>query len=214
MSDDGADNNFSTTADNLSATATVTAQFSIGATMPVSLINYFATRDGSNVTLRWTTTYESNNKGFELQRSIGSGDYATIASIATKASQGNSFVAINYEYRDNNATTQTSMYRLVQIDNDGTQKIHAIKVVPGQSAANKLHVYPNPSLNGQVTVGLSSTNEKDVSIVNLQGKVIKVWNSFRQDNLVITNLESGMYVVQVVDKASGERRSEKILVIK
>lgn len=214
MSDDGADDNFATTGDNLSATATVTAQFSMGVTMPVSLINYFATRDGSTVTVRWTTTYESNNKGFELQRSVGSSDYATIASVGTKAKDGNSFVAINYEYRDNNATTQTSMYRLVQIDNDGARKIHAIKAVPGQSASNNLHVYPNPSLNGQVTVALSNTTEKNVTILNLQGKVIKVWNSYRQDNLVITNLESGMYVIQVVDNVSGERRSEKILVIK
>ena len=214
MCDDGPDNNFATAADNLCATATVTAHFSVGATMPVSLINYTATRNGSTVLLKWTTTYESNSKGFELQRSVGNGDYETIASIATKADQGNSFVLLNYDYRDNNATTQTSMYRLVQIDNDGTRKIHAIKVVQGQSAGNKLHVYPNPSLNGQVTLGLGNTNSKDITVVSLQGKVIKVWNSFSLDTLVVTNLESGMYVVQVIDKSTGEKRSEKIMVIK
>ena len=110
MCDDGPDNNFATTADNLCATATVTAHFSVGATMPVSLINYSATRNGSNVLLKWTTTYESNNKGFELQRSVGNGDYETIAFIATKANQGNSFVLLNYEYSDNNTTTQCHNY--------------------------------------------------------------------------------------------------------
>ena len=214
MCDDGPDNNFATTGDNLCATATVTANFSVGATMPVSLINYSASRNGGDVILKWTTTYESNNKGFELQRSIGNGDYETIAFVPTKTKEGNSSVSLNYDYRDNNRSTETSMYRLVQIDNDGARKIHGIKVVAGQSSSNKLHVYPNPSLNGQVNVGFGNTNAKDITVVNVQGKVIKVWNSFRNNNLIVTGLESGMYVVQVVDQTTGERKSEKIMVIK
>ena len=213
MCDDGADNNFGTTGDNSCATATVTANLAVGSAMPVSLINYFATRNASQVSLKWTTTYESNNKGFEIQRSIGSGNYETIAFVGTKAKDGNSGVSINYDFRDNNNSNQTSMYRLVQIDNDGTRKFHGIKVVAGLSGSAKLLVYPNPSPNGQVTVGLGSVSEKDIAVVNLQGRTIKAWNSFKSDNLVITDLKPGMYMVQVFDKISGEKRSEKILVI-
>ena len=123
------------------------------------------------------------------------------------ANEGNSYVLLNYEYPDNNSSFQTSMYRLVQIDKDGTRKIHGIKVVAGQSTSSKLYIYPNPSLNGQLTVGFGNTNEKDITLVNVQGKVVKVWNSFRNNSLLVRDLESGMYVVQVVDKTTGERKS-------
>jgi hypothetical protein len=214
LCDDGADNNPATTADNLCASATVTAHFSLGALAPVSLINYSASRNGSAVTIKWTTASENNNKGFDLQRSIGNGNYETIAFISTKATGGNSGVPINYEYRDNNSTNQTSMYRLVQIDNDGAKKIHGIKSVFGESAAIQMSVYPNPSYNGQVSFAFGNNNEKDVLVTDLQGKAVKVWKSFKSGNLAVTNLESGVYVLQVTDKETGERKSAKFMVIK
>ena len=213
LCDDGVDN-IAGNGDDLCDQATVTAHFSVGTVTPIGLINYSASRNGSHVTLKWTTTHENNNKGFELQRSIANGNFETIAFIASKAKDGNSAVSLSYDYRDNNATSQTSMYRLVQSDIDGTRKIHGIKVVNGQSSTNKLQVYPNPSINGQVRLGFGNTNEKNISIVTLQGKVVKIWNAFRNDSLVVTNLESGIYVLSVVDKTTGEKRTEKIMVIK
>jgi hypothetical protein len=214
LCDDGVDNNFATTADNLCASATVTAQFSVGALAPVGLINYSASRNGSFVAIKWTTTSENNNRGFELQRSIGNASYETIAFIPTKAAGGSSGVSINYDYRDNNATNQTSMYRLVQIDNDGTRKMQNIKVVSGESATITINAYPNPSYNGQVSFSFGNSNEKDILITNLHGKAVKVWNGYRNENLSISNLESGVYVLQVNDRLTGERKLEKIMVIK
>lgn len=214
LCDDGPDNNFSTTADNHCAFATVTAQFSVGGITPVNLVNYSANRSGSVVSVKWTTTSENNNKGFELQRSIDNNDYKTLAFISTKANGGNSGVSINYEFRDENATNQTSLYRLVQIDNDGTRKMHDVKLVSGESAATTMKVYPNPSFNGQVSFQFGNSNAKDITLVNLQGKAIKTWNNFRNENLAISNLESGVYVLQVNDQVTGERKSQKVMVIK
>ena len=211
MCDDGADNNPATTGDNACATATVTANFAV-VSLPVSLINYSAVRNASQIILKWTTTYESNNKGFEIQRSIGNSNYETIAFVDSKAKDGSSGVNLNYEFRDNNNTQQTSMYRLVQVDFDGARKMHGIKVVGGTSGAVKLLVYPNPSPNGQVTVGFGNVSEKDITVVNLQGKLVKIWNSFKSDNLVISGLKPGMYMLQIFDKVSGEKRAEKIIV--
>jgi hypothetical protein len=214
LCDDGPDNNFSTTGDNLCATATVTANFSTGGLTPVSLVNYSALRNGSYVTLKWTTLNENNNKGFDVQRSISNGNYETIAFISSKAETGNSNVSLNYEYKDNNISNQTSAYRLVQIDNDGVQKIHGIKVVNGESSSFNMILYPNPSFNGQVSLNFGNSNEKDIIVSDVQGKTVKVWNSFRNQKLTINDLKSGLYVLQVKDKISGERKSEKILIIR
>jgi hypothetical protein len=157
---------------------------------------------------------ENNNKGFDVQRSISNGNYETIAFISSKAETGNSNVSLNYEYKDNNISNQTSAYRLVQIDNDGVQKIHGIKVVNGESSSFNMILYPNPSFNGQVSLNFGNSNEKDIIVSDVQGKTVKVWNSFRNQKLTINDLKSGLYVLQVKDKISGERKSEKILIIR
>jgi len=214
MCDDGADDNIGTTGDNLCDDAKVTINWPSSAITPVSLINFTAGRNGSTVTLKWTTTFESNNKGFEIQRSIGTEGYVTVGFVATKAIGGNSTVPVQYEYKEMNGTKYVSQYRLVQIDIDGTRKFSAIKAVRGQDAVAKMILYPNPSTNGNVTALFSNANERDIVITDLSGKKIKQWLSYTNDNLSITGLGAGVYVLSVNDKISSERSVEKIVVVK
>ena len=51
-------------------------------TLPVSLINFSATPGTGSVTLRWSTSSEINNLGFEVQRSIdGTGGWTTLTFV-------------------------------------------------------------------------------------------------------------------------------------
>ena len=214
LCNDGVDDNPGSAGDNLCDEATVTVTFPVLAPTPVTLINYTAGRYGSDVMLKWSTTVETNNTGFEVQRSIGSEPFKTIAFIKSKGLDGNSNVTLKYEYKDDNPTNKTSLYRLVQVDHDGRARAHGIKTVRGTSEEAKMQLFPNPTYNGQVVLVFSNSNQRDISISDMQGKVVKNYINAKSDKLSITDLEPGMYVLQVLDKDTNERTIEKVVVLK
>jgi hypothetical protein len=48
----------------------------------------------------------------------------------------------------------------------------------------------------------------------MSGRIIKEYKRPATDNVKISNLQSGMYVIKVVDLKTGEQSSEKIIVNK
>jgi hypothetical protein len=214
LCDDGNDNNFATTADNLCDDATVTVTFPTASTLPVSIINFSGERSGSNVTVKWTTTFENNNKGFEIQRSIGGGDYKTVGFVNSKGVDGSSQVSMSYEYKESNSTTAFSFYRLLQLDKDGRYKVYTSRLVRGMEQEEKMILFPNPSNNGNVSVSFGSNVEREIVISDMGGKIVQRWNSYKDDNLAITGLRSGMYMIMVTEKDTNKRTVEKIVITK
>jgi Secretion system C-terminal sorting domain len=74
-----------------------------------------------------------------------------------------------------------------------------------------LSVYPNPSNNGTLNIRISNTDETQIMIVDLQGKVVKQWDNNKLEELSVDGLKSGVYVVQSVDK-TGKKDSAKFIV--
>ena len=84
--------------------------------LPVTLLNFTATKQGSDdALLKWTTTMEENNKGFEILRSTDASSW-TVIGFVTGA--GNSQTEINYQYTDKNLSSGTYYYKLRQVDFD------------------------------------------------------------------------------------------------
>jgi len=214
LTDDGPDNNFSTTTDNMTTTATVTVNWPAAATLPVSLINFTASRSGTNVTLTWTTNMESNNTGFEIQRSVANGAYEKVGFVATQASGGTSSTPLYYQFKEQNTATGNSWYRLVQIDKDGTPSISVAKGVHGIDESARVTVYPNPGTSGNTNVLFGSSATRDIIIADLSGKIVKHWNNYHDDNMTITGLNAGVYMLVVVNKATSEKQTQKVVIIK
>jgi len=214
LTDDGPDNSFATTTDNMTTTATVTINWPAASTLPVSLINFTANRSGSTVTLQWTTNMESNNTGFEIQRSIGNSAYEKVGFVATNASGGNSSTPLFYQFKEQNNAAGTSWYRLVQIDKDGTPTISVAKGVHGIDESARITVYPNPGTSGNTNVLFGSSATRDIIISDLSGKIVKHWSNYHDDNMAITGLDAGVYMLVVINKATSEKQTQKIVIIK
>jgi hypothetical protein len=155
-----------------------------------------------------------HNLGFEIQRSIGGGEYKTAGFVASKGDDGNSQNSLNYEFKETNSTTAMSFYRLVQLDKDGNYKIYTVRPVRGMQQEDKLIIYPNPSNNGNVSVSFGTSSEREIVISDMGGKVVKKWNSYKDNSLSITDLRAGMYMIMVTDKETGKRSVDKIVVTK
>jgi len=185
------------------------------APLPVAFGAFSANRTNSVVALKWTTATESNNLGFEIQRLIGSGSWQTISFVATQAAQGNSASDLIYTFTDMNQTKGISQYRIKQIDIDKRSKYSEIRAVRGENQKGKTIVYPNPSSDGKVNIVFDDASGiRDISLMDMNGRVIKQMKGVTNNNIVFDNLTAGIYTVRIVNNETSEQEVQKFVVNK
>ena len=144
-------------------------------TLPVSLINFSATPGNSNVALRWSTSSEFNNLGFEVQRSIdGSGGWTTLGFVN---GAGNSNSTLHYSYLDDNLSARRYYYRLKQIDIDKRFEYSPIvsAVIDGNNDFVLEQNYPNPFRNESVIkFTLPQRAKVNLSLFDMNGRLVRV----------------------------------------
>lgn len=212
ITDPGADGNAATLSDNLSDSAIVTVKYPSSSPTPESIDNFTAFRNESQVTLRWTTNFESNVKGFELQRSNGNMVFQKVGYVNSKSVDGYSTVPLNYEYTETNQSRSVNLYRLVQENRDGTNLIYSIIAVRGDDGRSETIIFPNPSNTGKVTVIFDNPEEKEISLTDINGRSIRKWPSVKDENLEIEKLQPGVYMLWIRRKNSPEFIVRKLVV--
>ena len=169
---------------------------STDAPVPVELTSFSASVADNAVALSWITETETNNMGFEIQRK-DIDEFTTIGYVEGKI---NSTTRQNYSYVDEGVVSGKYIYRLKQIDLDGTSKFsNSIEVdltAPIDFALSQN--YPNP-FNPSTTINYSLPFESNVKIIvyNLVGEVVK--------ELVNSSQQTGYHSVKFngVDFSSG-----------
>lgn len=116
------------------------------AVIPVELMSFNAQVVANSIILSWSTSTETNNRGFEIQRKLTSEGMDWVNLMFIKGS-GTTTELQNYSYQDENLPTGTYSYRLKQIDFDGTSKIYNLSeeihiTAPNDFALNQN--FPNP----------------------------------------------------------------------
>ena len=114
------------------------------APLPVELISFSATRQGSAVQVAWATASEKNSAYFAVERSA---DGRAFNDLARVEAQGNSTARVDYGTLDRAPLSGTSYYRLRQVDRDGTTAYSKVATVRFESKAGvpALVAYPNPA---------------------------------------------------------------------
>ncbi len=184
--------------------------------LPVSLRSFTAVRNNSTILLKWETVTEENSRGFYIERNLGNNVWQTLGFVSTKAIHGNSSSLLDYEYPDiNNNVKGITQYRLRQVDIDGKHAYSPIRAVRSGSQKGKTIVYPNPSNDGRVNVVFADVNTiRDVSLMDMNGRVMKQWKGVANNNIQIDNLTAGFYTIRIIDTDTGEQTVEKIVVKK
>jgi photosystem II stability/assembly factor-like uncharacterized protein len=85
--------------------------------VPVELTSFTANLNNGHIVLRWATATETNNQRFDIQRKSANSDFITAGSVA---GNGTTTQPHNYTYTDYNAAAGNYVYRLDQVDLDGT----------------------------------------------------------------------------------------------
>lgn len=166
---------------------TLTTENKVVATLPVTLVSFTASSEGSQNNLSWKTSFESNSQGFDIERSWNGTQFEKIGFVA---GSGDSETGSDYSFADKNPLFN-SYYRLKQIDFDGTFAYS--RVISVKSPSAEIVAYPNPASNQLYLKNL--TEKSEVVIRNLEGKVISRQVVAPGKPLNTSNLTSGIYTI-------------------
>ncbi len=149
--------------------------------------------EGRTAILEWETATETNNQGFQIQRSRDGFEWKT---IGWQEGNGTSSTPNTYSYTDYNTYRGINSYRLQQIDFNGSFT-YSPAVVIETNAVNTIDVYPNPASDFLIVSGLDGRTMDEVIIHDINGKeVLRLEDA---DNIIdISNLDPGMYVAVII----------------
>ena len=181
--------------------------------LAVKFLSFTATRKNDNVELAWSTASEENNKGFFIERKYGNADWTVLGFVQSAAGGGNSDIKLNYSYTDHNAVTGISLYRIRQVNIDNKSAYSDVRTVSGMEQKNRIVIFPNPSQNGQLNILLHNLqDEASISLINMNGGVVKEWKNITTNQLNISNVPSGLYTLRVWINGSNEVQNLKVVV--
>jgi len=174
--------------------------------LPVELTSFTASISSGTVTLNWTTSTETNNSGFEVQRKLENSDWERTDFVD---GHGTTTETQNYQYIDELSGIQAASlsYRLKQIDYDGSYEYSEVVEVtnPAPTEFALQQNYPNP-FNPTTTIGYSlpikarvelvvynTLGESLMQLVNEEKEAGRYEIKFNSHSGTVRNLPSGIY---------------------
>ena len=195
--------NFNISADTASSSA---KRFKLVIRQNTANAYHLLSFNGSKATggsqLVWTTENEENYTGFTLERSANGSTF--IALDVEQATGGGS-----YSYLDQNPVAGLDLYRLKQVDVNGTITYSNVVQLQYSNLSNaplangNINIFPNPvkdAINLNIVTANSAPATYNISITNSSGYIIKTFTSQQtvwQNN--IADLTPGMYVIKVIN---------------
>jgi N-acetylneuraminic acid mutarotase len=171
--------------------------------VPVELSSFTASANGKNITLNWSTATETNNYGFEIERSREEKEFYTIGFVNGK---GTTTQNQSYTFTDNSLNSGKYYYRLKQIDYDGSYEYSDVVEVEWRSFDSYLleQNYPNPfNPTTKIGFGIRENSNVRLSVFNSIGEEVAVLvngemeSGFHEVEFNAANLPSGIYFYQL-----------------
>lgn len=191
--------------------------------LPVELTAFQYSINKDNVLLSWETQSESNNYGFEIERSRDGTHFVKIGFITGNGSSNSKSL---YSYTDNSLQPGDYWYRLKQVDLDGSFS-YSEELFVRISPPTRFRIignYPNP-FNPETEIEYEIPVDKHViiNIVNLQGNLVKelvnerrslgthkiTWDGTNEAGILVS---SGIFYV--VLQSDGKIFTKKMLLLK
>jgi hypothetical protein len=187
------------------------------ATIPVELLSFSAIKNNNSITLNWITATETNNRGFEIQKSSGKG----FEVVGFVDGNGTSSEKRSYSFTDNNVINGTFTYRLKQIDFNGmyeySNEIEVTVNAPDKYSLNQN--YPNPFNPGtSIEFQLPQKSFVTLKVYNILGvEIATLVNEekpagIHKINFNASELSSGMYIYKI--SAGKFEKTMKMLLLK
>jgi hypothetical protein len=182
---------------------------------PVEFLYFRGSEQNKKSHLEWATSQEINNKGFEIQRSMNGQTFETIGFV-----EGNGTVSSKMEYQfvDMTPFVGENIYRLKQVDYNGSFKHSNLVSIPIESRMS-IEAIPNPARSFELSMLYFNDDASTIELIiyDIKGAVI-YQNSYparsggNEIDLSDLFLIEGIYFVQA--RAGIHTSSAKFMIIK
>jgi len=178
---------------------------SIETFLPIELSAHLkASVENKTTILTWETATETNNQGFEIQKSRDGVSWEKIGWIDGR---GDALTPHAYTYTDENLLSGTTYYRFKQLDFDGTSTYS--NLVNVQHTAADISIHPNPVKNTLYITNLNGATIEHVNIFDQTGRQV-ISTKIIDDTIDVSNLSAGVYIIEI--HLQGGILHEKIVV--
>lgn len=181
--------------------------------LPVEFIDFTATGKEKQIDLFWETGSESNNAGFDIQRSThpnrGFESIGWVDGFGTNNGQ-------KYGYSDLNvAAGMRYYYQLKQIDFDAQFEYSKIATAKLSTDELAIGIRPNPVKDQlTLTLALEGNHTAQVSIIDLLGRKILLANpefrDLQEQTFQLDNLSKGVYFLHI-ELENGQQSIQKFI---
>ena len=181
--------------------------------LPVDLLSFTGKPKNNGNELTWVTTTEINNDFFSVESSANAADFSEIARVD---GSGNSNTRLTYHYIDNDLESNTTYYRLKQVDFDGQYEYSNIIAI-NTNEKPVINLYPNPSKENLFFNLNNSLNDVyTITYTNVLGSITKEQidieegrNTYQVNEF--NSLTPGIYFVQIRDGKGDNIKTQKII---
>ncbi len=191
--------------------------------VPVELSSFNAYSVQGQVNVEWSTSTETNNNGFEIQKSVDGQNFATVGFVK---GHGTSTQSHSYSFVDKNVLNGTVSYRLKQLDFNGVSVYSDVVTVNVDAPASYQlsQNFPNPfNPTTQISFALPVDAGVKITVFNSLGQEMSkiVDNTFTAGSHIVnfnaSNLSSGLYFYTLQAKGvdgSSYLMSKKMMLMK
>ncbi len=170
--------------------------------LPVTLVHFSGHILNGRVQLKWQSSFEKNNMGFEIQKSYDGQNFKKIDFVNGK---GNGVATTLYHFNDPASLAPVQFYRLKQIDRDGRATFSAIVTIKKTSNGKLALLSVNNPFDKELKLSFSKsvTGRIDIQLIGMSGQIFvkKSIGGSNSSQLNIwvgeANLPKGTYILRI-----------------
>ena len=180
----------------------VSAYINDALALPVSLLNFAASRQAGTVYLSWQAILQENTSYYETERSTDGRNFIKIGVVLSGRT-----TSASYSFNDPNPMIGTNFYRLKIFNTDGSFSYSKVVAIKMDDAIKGLQLFPNP-VNNILYVQASGNEMTTVQILDVVGRVVRQskvqLNGSTGFNIDVQELSKGKYYLVVQYKLNRE----------
>jgi len=138
-------------------------------TLPVRFVQFNGRVANGVVQLDWTTSQESNNSHFDVERSSNGNSFQKVGTVTARDGSNN-----QYSFVDTKPSGTVNFYRLKQVDKNGSATYSKVILIRSDLDKIGAKVSPNPFHNAvNVSFQLAKTENIIIRLYNQTGQMVK-----------------------------------------